>query len=439
MKIKNILFSLALALPVFALTSCQDDTEEIFDDASSLRMQEALENAKAVLRGAENGWVMDYYVGSNQQYGGYAVTIKFDSLTCTAASELTPEPATSYYKMTTDQGPVLTFDTYNVVLHALATPSQNNYEGYHADFEFVVMSATPDLVVLKGKKIGNYAYLHPLKEPMIDYLNKTYVMQDSIYVATAGCKVGGDSIVAEFDYSSRNVTFSNLMDTTFSETRYFTYTDQGLRLYSDVNVGGVSLSDFTYDYANRVFTSVNAGSDGVTLQGHMPDNYVDFKDFVGTYWLHYIRNLADGQSVPDSVQVTLAISDTGDTYLMSGLNSHFDVVLTYNKALGSLEWNTQAVGTSDGYTVYLNAVNSRQGGNLYVAYPGCGMLTEWNMDSENPVFTWVSNDDAMLSTDSWCLWLSDEEGRNSYGQFTGWPFAGGTVTLTYVTRMVKIN
>ena len=165
-KIKN--FSLLLfALPLL-LTSCLKDNDEVFDESASERLQAALAETRTILRGAENGWVMDYYVGTDQVYGGYTFIVKFDSLTCTACSELTPQAETSFYKLTTDNGPVLTFDTYNTVLHELATPSAGNYEGSHADYEFQVVSATPELVLLRGRRTGSVMQMRPLKTTSTD-------------------------------------------------------------------------------------------------------------------------------------------------------------------------------------------------------------------------------------------------------------------------------
>ena len=126
--IVNKIFKLSLlllALPLL-MTSCLKDDDEVFSESASQRLQKALDEARTVLRSSEKGWVMDYYVGDDSSYGGYAFTVKFDSLTVTASSELTKGAATSYYKLTTDNGPVLTFDTYNDVLHALATPRAGN-------------------------------------------------------------------------------------------------------------------------------------------------------------------------------------------------------------------------------------------------------------------------------------------------------------------------
>ena len=308
-----------MALPLLGLSSCQSEDDEVFGESSSQRLEQDMENIKDILRGAPNGWAMDYFVGTDVQYGGYVVTVKFDSLTCTAASELIQEEATSYYKMTTDQGPVLTFDTYNKVLHALATPNSSYYEGYHADFEFTVLSATPELVVLKGKRVGNYAYLRPIDVPMLDYIKLASAMSDSIYAPTAVGMIGEDSVEASFSYMSQKVTFTYSADTAFNETRDFVFTDKGLRLYTPVEVGGSKLYEFTYADKDRLYTCVNEGANGFSMTGRMPSVYIDYEDYVGSYWLYYQSGIEDDEEEEgkaDSVMVTLCPLVEGRSYSM---------------------------------------------------------------------------------------------------------------------------
>ncbi len=447
MKVKNIILSFALALPVLAFTSCQTDEDEVFDESSSSRLQQNLDEVKSVLRSAPYGWSFDYYYGNNQAHGGIVMTVKFDSLTCTAASELIPEETTSYYKMTTDQGPVLTFDTYNEVLHSLATPGSGNYEGQNADFEFVVQSATPELVVLKGKRIGNYAYLHPLDKPMLEYLDDVELMEDSIYVATAVGAVGADSVQAAFDYNTKIVTFSYSADTTFSEQRRFVYTDEGLRLYTPVTFAGRSVSEFKYEANNYLFTSVDAAASGFSMNGKMPADYLDYEELLGTYWLHFQRNENDIY-VDDSAQVTIEQDVYERSFIMSGVNDNYTIALGYDRGRGCLTWNSQKVcNDDDGNEVWVVATSLAAGGNLLLSTTETGMLTTWNGDRENIELTWTTNEyfsdvyNMNFITDTWCLWRLEPGAAGSLGQILSGPylFFGRQMVLNYVTSMVKIN
>jgi len=62
-----------------------------------------------------------------------------------------------------DNCPVLTFNTYNNIMHIWADPRQDGL-GYEGDYEFLILEATPERVRLKGKKYGAYTVLYPLKD-----------------------------------------------------------------------------------------------------------------------------------------------------------------------------------------------------------------------------------------------------------------------------------
>ena len=141
-----------MAISSLALSSCLKDQEDVFDG-----------NASESLMSSENGWALDYYPDRNQSYGGFAYAIKFTGSSATVSSALLPGVSeTSLYKMTTDNGPMLSFDSYNTLMHFFATPSGDNYEAYDGDFEFVIDSVASDLVKIHGKRSGNTMYFRSL-------------------------------------------------------------------------------------------------------------------------------------------------------------------------------------------------------------------------------------------------------------------------------------
>ena len=426
-KIKN--FSLLLfALPLL-LTSCLKDNDEVFDESASERLQAALAETRSVLRGAENGWVMDYYVGTDQVYGGYTFIVKFDSLTCTACSELTPQAETSFYKLTTDNGPVLTFDTYNTVLHELATPSAGNYEGSHADYEFQVVSATPELVLLRGRRTGSVMQMRPLKTTSGEYLQKVEQMQKDMLVASMTTDLDGNNVTADLDLDGRQVSFYSTTDSTLVHDCAFTFTDEGIRLYSAVDAFGKTLFDFSYNVETKQFTSLDKQNPGLVLQGRLPKDYVYYEQVPGDYVFSFlVSNGASYQKV--SVDVTIEEDTEGSGFILKGLGQGFDIKLGYDKSKGTLSLNTQIVANISGGYLWMNAADFGGGGSLYPGYPVCGMITEWNQDLERPVLTWVTNGFEDMPTDSFCLWMTDTEG-SSLGQYrdSEYTFAGYSLML----------
>ena len=75
------------------------------------------------------------------------------------------EQDSSLYEVIADNGPVLTFNTFNQVLHVFSNPEHPEIldpheEGYligygwRGDYEFIIKKAVEDTVWLKGKKYG---------------------------------------------------------------------------------------------------------------------------------------------------------------------------------------------------------------------------------------------------------------------------------------------
>lgn len=433
-------FSLLLMALPFLLTSCFKDDNDIFGDSSSKRLQQTLDDTREILRDAENGWVMDYYVGTDQMYGGYAFLVKFDSLTVTATSELTTTPATSYYKLTTDNGPVLTFDTYNQVLHELATPSASNYEAYHADYEFQIVSATPELILLRGRRTGNVMQMRPLpaNTTAADYLKKVNDLEASMLVGSMGTKLGNDSLRATIDLNNRAISFAN-RDSSYQLSTTFTYTDKGIRLYEPAKCQGYTLSDFTYDTETMLFTSLDKGSEKLTIQGSLPDTYVYYDQIAGDYTFTFQgQDQNDKNKYNDvNVDVTLEPNEDETGFIMKGLGQGFDIVLNYDKSTGTLALNSQIVAQVGGNNLWLNAADFSGGGNLYPGYPGCGMIATWNKNTETPVLNFATNGFEDMPTDSYCLWTLTSSGEN-VGQYRDSQYSiAGYLVMTFVKRLTK--
>jgi hypothetical protein len=68
----------------------------------------------------------------------------------------------STWAVKSDYGPILTFDTYNDVFHGFSDPQEDG-AGLLGDYEFLILKATPDLVLLKGKKHSAYSVMRPMK------------------------------------------------------------------------------------------------------------------------------------------------------------------------------------------------------------------------------------------------------------------------------------
>lgn len=434
--IMNKIFKLSLlllALPLL-MTSCLKNDDEVFGDSSSKRLQKALEEARTVLRSSEKGWVMDYYIGDNSSYGGYAFVVKFDSLTVTASSELSKGASTSYYKLTTDNGPVLTFDTYNDVFHALATPSQSNYEGKHADYEFQIVSATSDLVVLRGRRTNNLVYLHPLTTSPKEYLAKVADTEKKFIVASLSADVDGKNVSAEFDINNRQVSFYSTTDSTFSKNCAFTFTDTGVRFNSSVEAYGKTLSNLSFDPETMTFTSNDKGSEQLAIKGHLPADYVYYDQIPGDYVFRFQKN--DGEKYVDlDVDVTLTPNEDQSGFVMNGVIDGYGINLNYDKAKGILYMVPQPIGkVSSGNMVWMyGALFEGESGSISEV----GMQTLWNKDLQNPVLTWNPIETLDTPTNSY-IFVELTTAGEFVGQYRGSEitFAGNS-TMLHVKSLTK--
>lgn len=167
MKLKYIAISL---LTIAVLASCSRDEDSLFAKSAAQRAAEALDNANAILPSPELGWEMAYFPNLESDAKGYNMILKFKkdgSVSVTAKNAETTSnriltDTASTWTVRSDYGPILSFDTYNDVFHAWADPATDG-AGLLGDYEFLILKATPELILLKGKKHSAYSVMRPMK------------------------------------------------------------------------------------------------------------------------------------------------------------------------------------------------------------------------------------------------------------------------------------
>lgn len=127
---------------------------------------------------------------------------------------------------------------------------------------------------------------------------------------------------------------------------------------------------------------------------------------------------------------------------MSGLNDNYTITLKFLRTSGKLEWNSQKIGEYGGYQIWLCAwgIGGPSGGTLTWA-TSAGMVTTWNGDSDNPVYTFETNDYTGLVTTSYIMWKLNSSGSNA-GSFSGvpsWRINNNTYRIYYLKNLTKIN
>ena len=402
-KIFKLLFC-CVALLAFTLQSCSNKEEEIFEESPSARLQALMDKTQATLVSSENGWVMDYFPDRDLSYGGFLYILKFNKQSVEAYCELSDdlsESIESLYKLSNDDGAVLSFDSYNEFLHFFATPSSGRYEAYDGDFEFKIMKVEDDLITLKGKRSGNTIYLHRLKEEPVQYLEKCVETSENIFAPKASGTYGGTAIEALVDPDVRYITIY-LNGGEYGQ--YFLPTPTGVRFVEPLEINGATISELSYDNIKFIFSGTDSNGANIQFTCALPDDYMFFEEFEGDYRMYLStsssRYYVDVKLVPE-----------GDHYILEGFHRKFNPVLTFVKAKGCLEMTNQDVGTYGGNTVRLCAMG---GGNLYPTSLTPGFFVKKDLSREN-MFIWVPNDDDTLVWDGWLTWLIDSSG-NSAGQ-----------------------
>lgn len=161
-----------LLIGLFAATmvACSRDEESLFDKSAAERAQEAIETAFDVLTSNEAGWEVAYFPNLEASSKGYNMVWKFNAngkVSATAKNSTTTmnkimTDSASTWAVKSDYGPILTFDTYNKVIHAFSDPQENG-AGLLGDYEFLILKATPEVIILKGKKHSAYSVMRPMK------------------------------------------------------------------------------------------------------------------------------------------------------------------------------------------------------------------------------------------------------------------------------------
>lgn len=170
MNINNMnkyIFLCLTYLSAFALQSCYFSEDDIFDQSPSERVDLVSSEYQKILTDAPNGWLMEYYPGGEtHDIGGVVWLLKFSGEEVTVMSDSQvqgyddPEPTlpgesvTSIYRITSEQGAVLSFSTYNSLIHYYSEPRG----GFDADGSKVILNLSllplqPTKYISKGRNM----------------------------------------------------------------------------------------------------------------------------------------------------------------------------------------------------------------------------------------------------------------------------------------------
>lgn len=395
---KNIINSILIGTAVLGLSACSlhDDTE-LFGEPAAERLEKNVAADKTLLESAANGWELHMWTGKDYSGGGYTYFMKFANDKVTVSSDIAPAnmKTTSSYDVISDQGPVLTVNTYNEVFHYLAEPSMDDDDGEQQDYEFVIMRTTNDSIYLRGKKWGNHMVMTRVAESTSweDEINKIQQMDEDL-MRTFSLVEGNDTLGGVSLGDDRILTYTDKSG--YKKIPYYVST-KGITLAKPLEVNGKALQELDYDADDMSLNPDGATAQGVKLSVKLPKNYMKYSEFAGdynmtTYW--------------GSSKLTLHLVPAGDgkTYLLKGMNANFDLTLTYDKTSGTLSLNTQHLIDMGDNQVWLCGWNAF--GEGYLTWStDAGMIVSRDTNEAGTVLKFEPNDYVGLTTDSFILVL----------------------------------
>jgi hypothetical protein len=191
MNMNKLLFASAfLCVTAMLFTSCKNEEDDLFSQSAAERLDSYKTQYTAqMVDNAPNGWVFQYFPNeetSTKRSYGYVLLMKFfgDHRVAMAMSNRYSQTGayatdTSLWEVITDNGPVLSFNSYNECLHAFSNPfletptisyqteaTFESGEGIGGDYEFVIVDAPKEgkYITLKGKKRATYSRMLALPE-----------------------------------------------------------------------------------------------------------------------------------------------------------------------------------------------------------------------------------------------------------------------------------
>ena len=237
MKVKHIIHTSLMVVAAATLnTACTFEQEDFFDESASLRITHLNENIKSRLvsqsSNGNNGWVIQYFVAGTDDYDfeGFNLFGRFyDNNKVTLASNhryLRNGNANKYtehtssYEMLAEEGPVLSFNTWNDILTVFEDPVSpssapgsivNDGEGMNGDHNLVLKSFKDEEIIFRGERHSALVRFIPCDRTFEEYI----------------------AAVDEFKSKVATSTVNNYYVTNGTDTMYFSGLNKGLFGYYD--------------------------------------------------------------------------------------------------------------------------------------------------------------------------------------------------------------
>jgi len=234
--------------------ACNREQEDLFSESSALRLNHAIQDAKEVLMSSENGWIMEYF--PTNESAGETLLMKFNKngmATIAAQNQYFPTYTedNSTFDVIGDNGPVITFNSYNEVLHMFSNPVNPSGLGLKGDYEFIILETENDIMKLKGKKRGVTILLHKLsnEQDWKEYFTQLNNMESSLFnnILPVTWLLSSNNSYYELKNGNTHIfTAKEKKEGVFTEDFNipFIVTNYGIRFVQPFELGGKELQEF---------------------------------------------------------------------------------------------------------------------------------------------------------------------------------------------------
>ena len=347
---KKLFYILMLAV-VSITTACTPEEDDLFGESSANRVDAAMKAGLDVLTSAPNGWKMAYFPSETKAYGGYNVLLKFNKDRTVQASSEFYEPdfvAESFFSIKQSAGVILSMDTYNDAFHIFSDPSDplgwgGKGEGLGGDYDFLILEATPEKVVLKGKKTGGISVLTPMEEGASweGYLTAVQERDASIQAKLFSLTLGETEVNATIAY--RNLIFRYMDgEEPVQITAPYVVTADGYLFAEPLEILGETIEGFNYNPETDSFTSF--GSVQVEMFIVVPNINQQFVD--GDWFISYSNLGKFAQMYFDVVKSTLekAGEELQFAYMGTSKGNTYAFIFQSSGYRGYLDFSYQLIG-----------------------------------------------------------------------------------------------
>ena len=260
-----------LLITFSVLASCSYKEEPSFEEKSTNRVQDVIEKYKSILE-EDTYWQLSYYPRvsrrlfdlpkADHSVGGYNIFLKFKDGKVYASAEFMPdnEEQITYFSYQKADAIMLSFDTYNDVLHHFYQTSGKFPNARGGDVELEILAAEENKFTVIGRSSGTKMILSKFSGNREEYLDKvrdnTKILRDKGLNTT---QIGGKAVSMFLFPSYRQMVFS---DDQQHIQQAFVVTDRGIKFFEPVTVNGVTLDEL---YFNEAKTALVSSDNTITI------------------------------------------------------------------------------------------------------------------------------------------------------------------------------